>query len=157
MILGAGSSWIGLVAYTFSAFVLASIGYEFVRGTRARRALTGGTWPAAFVELVGRNRRRYGGYIVHASIVLLAIGIVGSSAYDTVRERTLAPGQTMAVSHYTVKYDQLVKRDGPNATEFRAILDVRRTGAAWARSNPGRTPTVPSSRSRTRSESAPTR
>ena len=128
LILGAGSSWIGLVAYTFSAFVLASIGYEFVRGTRARRALTGGTWPAAFVELVGRNRRRYGGYIVHAAIVLLAIGIVGSSAYDTVRERTLAPGQTMAVSHYTVKYDQLVKRDGPNATEFRAILDVEKNG-----------------------------
>jgi cytochrome c-type biogenesis protein CcmF len=128
LILGAGSSWIGLVAYTFSAFVLASIGYEFVRGTRARRALTGGTWIAAFVELVGRNRRRYGGYIVHAAIVLLAIGIVGSSAYDTVRERTLSPGQTMAVSHYTVRYDRLVKRDGANATEFRAILDVEKDG-----------------------------
>ena len=128
LILGAGSSWIGLVAYTFSAFVLASIGYEFVRGTRARRALTGGTWLAAFVELVGRNRRRYGGYIVHAAIVLLAIGIVGSSAYDTVRERTLSPGQTMAVSHYDVRYDRLVKRDGPNATEFRAILDVEKNG-----------------------------
>ena len=102
LILGAGSSWIGLVAYTFSAFVLASIGYEFVRGTRARRALTGGTWIAAFVELVGRNRRRYGGYIVHAAIVLLAIGIVGSSAYDTVRERTLSPGQSVAVGHYVV-------------------------------------------------------
>jgi len=128
LILGAGSSWIGLLAYTFSAFVLGSIGYEFVRGTRARRALTGGTWAAAFVELVGRNRRRYGGYIVHAAIVLLAIGIVGSSAYDTVRERTLAPGQTMAVSHYDVKYDQLVRRNGANATEFRAILDVKKNG-----------------------------
>ena len=128
LILGAGSSWIGLLAYTFSAFVLGSIGYEFVRGTRARRALTGGTWAAAFVELVGRNRRRYGGYIVHAAIVLLAIGIVGSSAYDTVRERTLSPGQTMAVSHYDVKYDQLVRRNGANATEFRAILDVKKNG-----------------------------
>ena len=128
LVLGAGSSWIGLLAYTFSAFVLGSIGYEFVRGTRARRALTGGTWAAAFVELVGRNRRRYGGYIVHAAIVLLAIGIVGSSAYDTVRERTLAPGQTMAVSHYDLKYDQLVRRNGPNATEFRAILYVKKNG-----------------------------
>jgi cytochrome c-type biogenesis protein CcmF len=128
LILGAGSSWIGLVAYTFSAFVLASIGYEFVRGTRARRALAGGTWVAAFVELVGRNRRRYGGYIVHAAIVLLAIGIVGSSAYDTVRERTLAPGQSLAVSHYALKYDRLVKRDGANATEYRAILDVKKNG-----------------------------
>ncbi len=130
LILGAGSSWIGLVAYTFSAFVLASIGYEFVRGTRARRALTGGTWLAAFMELVGRNRRRYGGYIVHAAIVLLAIGIVGSSAYDTVRERTLSRGQSMAVSHYDVRYDRLVKRDGPNANEFRAVLDVNKNGSS---------------------------
>src|SRR6478672_4359815 len=56
LLLGAGSSWIGLLAYTFSAFVLGSIGYEFVRGTRARHALTGGPWLGAFSELVARNR-----------------------------------------------------------------------------------------------------
>jgi cytochrome c-type biogenesis protein CcmF len=128
LLLGAGSSKIGLVAYTFAAFVLASIVYEFARGTRARHALSGGSWFAAFFELVGRNRRRYGGYIVHASIVLLAIGIVGSSAYDTVREQTLTPGQTMAIGGYRLTYDRLVSRDGPNATEVRAILDVRRDG-----------------------------
>ena len=87
--LGAGSSIPGLIAYTFSAFVLASIALEFIRGTRARRALSGGSWPAAFSALIGRNRRRYGGYIVHAAIVLLAIGVAGSSAYDTVNERRL--------------------------------------------------------------------
>ena len=53
---------------------------EFARGTRARRALAGGSWLGAFGALVARNRRRYGGYIVHAAIVLLAIGIAGSSA-----------------------------------------------------------------------------
>ena len=95
------------------------------RAPGARRAARGSPHSSSWS---GRNRRRYGGYIVHAAIVLLAIGVVGSSAYDTVRERTLAPGQTMAVSHYTVKYDQLVKRDGPNATEFRAILDVEKNG-----------------------------
>ena len=126
LLLGAGSSPVGLVAYTFSAFVLGSIGYEFARGTRARRALAGGSWLAAFAELVARNRRRYGGYVVHASIVLLAIGVVGSSAYDTVREQTLSPGQTMAVGDYRLTYRELVKREGPNATEYRAHLDVRR-------------------------------
>jgi cytochrome c-type biogenesis protein CcmF len=128
LLLGAGSSWIGLLAYTFSAFVLGSIGYEFVRGTRARRALTGGSWANAFAELVARNRRRYGGYIVHASIVLLAIGIAGSSAYDTVRERTLSPGQTMAAGSYDLTYQRLVQRDGPNADEARAVLAVRKSG-----------------------------
>jgi cytochrome c-type biogenesis protein CcmF len=128
LLLGAGSSWIGLVGYTFCAFVLGSIAYEFVRGTRARRALTGGRWLAAFAELVARNRRRYGGYIVHASIVLLAIGVIGSSAYDKVREQMLSPGQTLAVGHYAVTYDRLVKRSGPNADEFRAVLDVKKNG-----------------------------
>jgi cytochrome c-type biogenesis protein CcmF len=128
LLLGAGSSPIGLVAYTFSAFVLGSIGYEFARGTRARRALAGGSWPAAFAELVARNRRRYGGYIVHASIVLLAIGIVGSSAYDKVKEQKLSPGQSMAIGNYQLRYREVVKREGPNATEYRAHLDVRRDG-----------------------------
>src|SRR6476620_1410299 len=70
--LGAGSSRPGLIAYTFAAFVLASIVLEFVRGTQARRALGGGDgWLGAFASLIARNRRRYGGYVVHAAIVLL--------------------------------------------------------------------------------------
>src|SRR5262249_18101167 len=128
LLLGAGSSWVGLLAYTFSAFVLGSIAYEFARGTRARQALTGGPWLTAFSELVARNRRRYGGYIVHAAVVLLAIGVVGSSAYDKVREQTLSPGQSMAIGDYGVTYKELVRRQGANATEFRALLDVRKDG-----------------------------
>jgi cytochrome c-type biogenesis protein CcmF len=135
LLLGAGSSRAGLIAYTFSAFVLGSIGYEFVRGTRARRALTGGPWLAALFELVGRNRRRYGGYVVHAGIVLLAIGIAGSSAYDTVREQKLRPGETLAIGDYRLKYRQLVAREGANATEVRALLDVRRGGDSLAKTS----------------------
>src|SRR5438309_7301716 len=62
LVAGAGSSRVGLVAYTFSVFVLASIALEFARGTRARRALGGAGWFGAFSSLVARNRRRYGGY-----------------------------------------------------------------------------------------------
>ncbi|HUH14653.1 MAG TPA: heme lyase CcmF/NrfE family subunit [Gaiellaceae bacterium] len=124
--LGAGSSIPGLIAYTFSAFVLASIGLEFARGTRARRALAGGTWPAAFSALVGRNRRRYGGYVVHAAIVLLAIGIAGASAYDTVSEGRLARGETLSVGDYRLTYTDLVERQGANATLVRARLEVAR-------------------------------
>src|SRR2546421_232774 len=93
--LGAGSSRIGVIAYTFSVFVLASIVLEFARGTSARRALGGVGWPAAFSSLIARNRRRYGGYVVHASVVLLAIGVTGASAYQTVREARLKPGHSM--------------------------------------------------------------
>jgi cytochrome c-type biogenesis protein CcmF len=126
--LGAGSSTPGLIAYTFSAFVLATIGQEFWRGTVARRALSGDSVPRAFGQLVARNRRRYGGYVVHAAIVLLAIGIAGSSAYDSVAEKQLARGQTMTVGDYRLTYRSLTERDGANATEIRAILGVERGG-----------------------------
>jgi len=128
--LGAGSSIPGLVAYTFATFVLATIALEFVRGTSARRALTGEAVPTAFGRLVGRNRRRYGGYVVHAAIVLLAIGIAGSSAYDSVVESPspLARGESLAIGDYTLTYRELREREGANATEIRAVLDVRRGG-----------------------------
>jgi cytochrome c-type biogenesis protein CcmF len=126
--LGAGSSIPGLVAYTFSAFVLATIVLEFARGTRARQALAGGSWPAALSALVARNRRRYGGYVVHAAIVLLAIGVAGSSAYDSVREARLARGESLAVGGYTLTYRSVSERQAANATEIRATFDVARGG-----------------------------
>ena len=128
--LGAGSSIPGLIAYTFSAFVLGSIALEFSRGTRARRALSGGSWARAFSELIGRNRRRYGGYVVHAAIVLLAIGVAGSSAYDSVNESRvpMQRGETLAVGDYRLTYRGLEERQAANATEVRAVLDVERGG-----------------------------
>jgi cytochrome c-type biogenesis protein CcmF len=126
--LGAGSSTPGLIAYTFSAFVLASIALEFSRGTRARRALSGGSWAGAFSALVARNRRRYGGYVVHASVVLLAIGIAGASAYDSVAERRLLPGQSLQAGSYRLTYRSLEEREGANATLVRAVLRVERDG-----------------------------
>src|SRR5690349_10694727 len=124
--LGAGSSTPGLIAYTFSAFVLATILLEFARGTRARRALSNESWPAAFSSLIARNRRRYGGYIVHAAVVLFAIGVAGSSAYQHVTDRQLAPGQSLSVGGYTLTYRKLEERQRANVTEIRALMDVRR-------------------------------
>ena len=128
VVAGAGSSVPGLIAYTFSTFVAASIVLEFVRGTRARRALAGGSWAGAFGALVARNRRRYGGYVVHAAVVLFAIGVAGSSAYDTVREASLRPGGAMSIGAYDITYGGLERRQSANAREVRAVLEVRRGG-----------------------------
>src|SRR5215210_1629471 len=136
--LGAGSSILGLVGYTFCAFVLASIGFEFARGTQARRALAGGSWVLAFAQLVGRNRRRYGGYVVHAAIVLLAIGVIGSSAYDTTGEQRLRPGQSLAVGGYTLTYRGTTSERGANAVELRALVDVERNGEHLGVMRPGK-------------------
>jgi cytochrome c-type biogenesis protein CcmF len=135
---GAGSSPAGLLAYTFSAFVLGSIAYEFVRGTRARRVLSGESLPAALAALVARNRRRYGGYVVHAAIVLLAIGVAGSSAYDTERGARLAVGDSLAVGDYRLTYRGTIERESQNARELRALVDVERDGQALGRYEPGK-------------------
>ena len=138
LVAGAGSSIPGLVGYTFCAFVLASISLEFARGTRARHALSSGSWLGAFGSLIGRNRRRYGGYVVHASIVLLAVGVVGSSAYDTVAEKRLQPGQTMAVGDYQLRYRGVEQRRGANSMERRAVIDVSRDGKRLGTLEPGK-------------------
>jgi cytochrome c-type biogenesis protein CcmF len=127
--LGAGSSAPGLVAYTFCAFVLASIVLEFVRGTRAVGSLT---------ELIGRNRRRYGGYVVHAAVVLLALGVAGSGAYGSSTERKLSPGQSMQVGGYTLTYRSLTQQRAANHVAVRAAVDVSRGGTVVARVEPGK-------------------
>jgi cytochrome c-type biogenesis protein CcmF len=135
---GAGSSRVGVIAYTFCVFVLASIVLEFARGTRARRALGAESWPAALSSLIARNRRRYGGYVVHASVVFLAIGIAGSSAYQTVRERRLAPGDSMSVAGNRLVFRGFETRREANHQAIRATVDVYRGGHRIARLRPGK-------------------
>jgi cytochrome c-type biogenesis protein CcmF len=135
---GAGSSRVGVIAYTFSIFVLASIVLEFVRGTRARKALGTGGWLAAFGSLVARNRRRYGGYVVHAAVVFLAIGIAGSSAYQTVHEHRLFPGQSMTVAGNSFVFRGFVSRRAPNHVAVRALVDEYRNGHYIGRLDPGK-------------------
>ncbi len=135
---GAGSSVPGLIAYSFSVFVMATIVLEFARGTAARRALAGESVPRAFSSLVARNRRRYGGYVVHAAIVLLAIGIVGSSAYDTSHTARLAQGQSLKIRDYTLVYRGLRSTKAANAVETRATIDVYRGKDRIAVMHPGK-------------------
>ena len=135
--LGFGSSTAGLLAYTFSAFVLGSIAYEFVRGTRTRHGLDGGGWWPAFSSLVGRNRRRYGGYVVHAAIVLLALGVAGS-AYDTTRSARLDRGEQLEIAGYTLTYVGVTQNTVANARELRAQVDVERDGASLGTYEPGK-------------------
>jgi cytochrome c-type biogenesis protein CcmF len=136
--LGAGSSRIGVIAYTFSVFVLASIVLEFARGTAARKALGRESWVGALGSLVERNRRRYGGYIVHAAVVLLALGVTGSSAYETVRESRLAPGQAMNVADHRVVFRGYQTSLASNHRAIRALVDVYRGGDYLGRYKPGK-------------------
>ncbi len=126
---GAGSSRVGVIAYTFSIFVLASIVLEFARGTLATGSLT---------RLISRNRRRYGGYVVHAAVVLLAIGVAGSSAYQTVREQRLSPGRSMTVAGRTYVFRGFETFRGPNYKAIRAVVDEEQNGRHVATLKPGK-------------------
>ena len=118
---GAGSSRPGLIAYTFSAFVLGTILVELVRGTRATGSL---------LALVARNRRRYGGYVVHAAVVLLAVGVAGSSAYGATKIQRFRPGDTMKIRGYTLTYLDSVERHSANHDELRARIAVTENGSS---------------------------
>ena len=130
---------------------------EFWRGTSARRAIAGESIPRAFGSLIARNRRRYGGYIVHAAIVLLAIGIAGSSAYQTVREKNLSPGPVDDDRrlHADVSRDQ-----ADEGAELHRVPSRCSTSSAAGRTSPRSIPARTSTRSRdlrTRRRSTTTR
>lgn len=93
-----------------SAFVLATVGQEFWRGTRVRMKNAKSSGRAenallALVRMTAKAKRRYGGYIVHVGIVLMFIGFTGA-AYDQEQEAALKPGETMQVGGYTLRYDK---------------------------------------------------
>jgi cytochrome c-type biogenesis protein CcmF len=123
-----------LVMFCLVAFVLAVVGQELWRGTRARRTMTGESWPRALARLTGRNRRRYGGYLVHAGIAVLFLGVAASSAFVEQRDVRLRPGQSFKVDGYLVTYRQATAKLGGDSSgtgapiAFGAILDVRGKG-----------------------------
>ena len=68
-----------LVCYTIGGFVITTISQEFVKGLGARRTIHGESWPVAALRLIGRNRRRYGGYIVHFGVVVMFAALAGAA------------------------------------------------------------------------------
>src|ERR1700722_1716013 len=93
-----------LAMFCCAAFVLASVAQELWRGTRVRRAASREAPPLALLALIRRNRRRYGGYIVHVGMAVLFIGVAASSSFQHVSTLTLSPGQSTRVGAYTVRY-----------------------------------------------------
>ena len=92
-----------LTAFGLSAFTTAAIVAEFIRGSRVHRKRESMNWGAALVRTMTRNRRRYGGYVVHLGVVLIVIGFAGS-AFSTERQALLEPGDSMEVGDYTLRY-----------------------------------------------------
>jgi len=114
--------------FVFGSFVVAAVVQEFFRGVRARRAMTGEPPPVALVALVRRNRRRYGGYIVHAGIAVALIGVAASTSFQHSRYATLAPGQSARIDGYTIRYVRPTAGASAQKISFGAVLAVFKGG-----------------------------
>ena len=123
-----------LVAYTLAGFVATTIGQEFVKGVGARRRMHGESVPVAFVRLVSRNRRRYGGYIVHLGVVVLFAAFAGL-AFKKEYDLSLAPGASFtAVDPYNRSWtftSQGVSRyEELNRQVTAVVLEAKRADAS---------------------------
>jgi cytochrome c-type biogenesis protein CcmF len=122
----AGMTWV------LSAFVLTGIMQEFYRGAGARHRLHGESYVTAVLRLVARNRRRYGGYIVHIGIVIYFIGFTGM-AFRSQIEATLKPGEQISLrsaygQEYTFTHIGVSQHNASNRIVTTASVRVEKDG-----------------------------
>ena len=93
-----------LIMFTFAAFALAGLAGEFARGASGQRALSGDPWVLSLGRVVVRNRRRYGGYVVHVGVILAFVSIAASSSFQTSDDIRMLPGDSATVDDYEITY-----------------------------------------------------
>ena len=120
--------WYALVAFLVCGFVISTVLYTWFRETRARHRMRAENYLKAFFNLIAANRPRYGGYIVHIAIILIAIGVVGSSAFEMEKEATLTPGESIAIKNYTLTYDNIDLYETQSKLVVTATLSVYNHG-----------------------------
>ena len=117
---------VGFFVVAASAFITL---YEFWRAARARGKAQKENLLVALWRLAGRNRRRYGGYLIHLSIVLMALGIIGIEMFQTETQGTIAQGESLKIDGYSVTYKDLAVFDtNDNRNVARAVISVERNG-----------------------------
>jgi cytochrome c-type biogenesis protein CcmF len=126
---GGMHSAIAILAFWLVAFVTCVTLYEYSRAVLARHRATGESLPVSLWHLAGRNRRRYGGYIIHLGVVMMALGIIGVEMFQTSTQGTVMQGQSLTLSNYTITYNSLSiwdTNDGRNVA--RAVVTVSQNG-----------------------------
>ncbi|MBN1678857.1 MAG: heme lyase CcmF/NrfE family subunit [Anaerolineae bacterium] len=119
---GTGSLW-ALVGYGLVAFAGLATITEIWKGMSARHR-RGEHWGAAFSHLVARDRRRYGGYFIHLGIVVLGLGVIGSTSFQQITQQTLNVGERLELGPYTMRYDGLY---GAQAEDGRQMMIAKAT------------------------------
>ncbi|HEV8616711.1 MAG TPA: heme lyase CcmF/NrfE family subunit [Methylomirabilota bacterium] len=121
-LLGVGSA-LAVITLALTVFVAATIGVDFVRATRARLRM-GERLAAAAGGLLLRHNRRYGGFIVHFGILVIALGVTGSQAWSVQTETTLKRGEHAQLAGYNVRFDGLAASEESNHFKVTGTFDV---------------------------------
>ncbi|MSO41817.1 MAG: heme lyase CcmF/NrfE family subunit [Solirubrobacterales bacterium] len=119
---------LAIVLFAFATFALVALAQEFWRAGSARRAMSGGSFPAALGGAVLRNRRRYGGYTAHIGIAILLIGVAASSSFQHSSDLRLGVGKSGTVGDYKLTYRKLTVDLKNERIAFGAALDVSKDG-----------------------------
>ncbi|HEC22653.1 MAG TPA: heme lyase CcmF/NrfE family subunit [Chloroflexi bacterium] len=126
-----------LVGYGLAILVALVTLLEYHRGAMARVRSHGENYLAALRTLFGRNRRRYGGYMIHLGVVIMAIGVIASNVSQLETQQAVAAGQTITLGKYVLEYEGLerfVATDGRSV--MRAQTVVYHNGREVARLRP---------------------
>jgi cytochrome c-type biogenesis protein CcmF len=129
--------WIAVVGFGTCLFALLVTLVEIWQGVAARRARGEGA-ATALANLFARNRRRYGGYVVHIGVIVLAVGVIGSNVYQLEAEGSLAPGEALEIGRYSVTFLGVSATDEPDRRTLSAHLRVAEGGRVIGESAPSR-------------------
>ncbi|MCY4660087.1 MAG: cytochrome c biogenesis protein CcsA [Acidobacteria bacterium] len=129
--------WVSGLCFALCAFVVGTVGQEFVRGAVVRCGVTGTDLVTAMIGLVMRSRRRYGGYVVHLGIVLMMLGFAGAG-YRQTEQVLLTPGEEVEVGRFAVQLDRLSVTDDGRKEMHTAHVTVFEDGRDVGRLYPGR-------------------
>jgi cytochrome c-type biogenesis protein CcmF len=113
-----------LFALAIAIFSLSATLLEFLRGARVRSRTDQIGFGRALISLAQKNKRRYGGYIVHLGVLMLFLGIIGSSAFSIDREATLQKGESLEIGHYRLLYQGIRSEQRPDRRVDAARFDL---------------------------------
>lgn len=125
-----------VLTFSICAFVILSTLQDILKGIRVRHKMTGEGWLLSSIRLLTKNRRRYGGYIIHLGVVMMIIGIAGSNVYNEEFTKTLKVGERVSVRNYLVTYDGLQQKPRGENMIISADLTILQNGASQFRLSP---------------------
>ena len=130
------TSFIPALAFGVCGMAAAGIAREWAKGTQVRHK-KGESYPVAFTRLITSNRPRYGGYIAHIGIIMVAFAATGSSFYSVQDDFSMAPGDSAALGEYEIKYLGKTTRVRSDRIEQRAEVILYKNGEFVKQLQPG--------------------